>query len=297
MKKKDKTPLALRLVRWFFPKLEWAAPALAARYFRTIFFTPLNYRLPEKERPFLESAKKFSMMENGKHIQGYTWGEGQPVLLVHGWAGRATQFRSFIQALNNAGFKAVSFDGPAHGLSGGRRTNIIEFSNVIKQAFTYIGQPMPIIAHSFGGVASMYSAVSGLPLTTLITIASPSIGDEVIWTYLRAINGSWKTGAAFKTHVESTYGKTFDEWSSLHFVKHLQLPLALLIVQDADDKEVIMRHATELKKAYPPAQLLQTTGLGHTRILRDEEVIRTSLRFIRDRQYFEVENAPGRAAL
>jgi fermentation-respiration switch protein FrsA (DUF1100 family) len=141
--------------------------------------------------------------------------------------------------------------------------------------------PAGIIAHSFGGAACIYACTQGLPLKKLVTIASPSIGDEVVNTYLRAINGSAPTGNAFKKYVAETYGKTFDEFSSLYLVKHLPHPLPLLIVQDEDDTEVIPRHATELKAAYPSAILYQTSGLGHTRILRDEKVIARSIDFLR----------------
>jgi esterase/lipase len=278
-KKKDHTPLILRFIRWWFPKAEKYAPGFAAKYFRKIFFTPLKYKIPEKERPLMASAEKFSLRFDGRHIQGYKWGSGTPVFLLHGWAGRAAQFRQFIPALTRAGYQAIAIDGPSHGQSEGERTNILEFEQVIKEVYHQF-KPVATIAHSFGGVAVIYACSQGLPLDKLITIASPSIGDEVINTYLRAINGSRPTGEAFKKYLVETFGKTFDEFSSLHLVRNLPHPLKLMIVQDDDDKEVIALHATELKKAYPQAELVQTRGLGHTRILRDEYVITRSIEFI-----------------
>lgn len=279
-KKTDHTPMVLRFIRWWFPKAEKFAPGFAARYFRKIFFTPLRYKTPERELAFIASAEKFDIFLNHKRMQGYKWGSGTPVLLIHGWAGRATQFRKFISTLTASGFQCIGFDGPAHGLSEGRQTNIIEFSEVIKKVHEQFN-PVAAVAHSFGGVAAIYACTQGLPLRKLITIASPSIGSEVINTYLRAINGSAPTGEAFRKYLVSTYGRTFDEFSSLHLVNHLPQPLDLLIVQDEDDKEVILRHATELKAAYPAAKLLLTSGLGHTRILRDETVIAKAMDFIR----------------
>jgi pimeloyl-ACP methyl ester carboxylesterase len=278
-KRKDHTPLILRFIRWWFPKAEKYAPGFAAKYFRKIFFTPLRYKIPEKERPLMDSAEKFSLLLEGRHIQGYKWGSGTPVFLLHGWAGRAAQFRQFIPALTKAGYQAIAIDGPSHGQSEGEQTNILEFEQVITQVYNQF-QPVAAIAHSFGGVAVIFACSRGLPLGKLITIASPSIGDEVVNTYLRAINGSRPTGEAFKKYLFNTYGKTFDEFSSLYLVTQLPHPLKLMIVQDDDDKEVIPLHATELKKVYPQALLLQTQGLGHTRILRDEQVISRSIDFI-----------------
>ena len=279
-KKKDHTPLILRFIRWWFPKAEKIAPGFAAKYFRKIFFTPLRYNIPEKEKPLAESAQKFSLSLDGKHIQGYIWGEGTPVFLLHGWAGRATQFRKFIPALRTAGFQVIAIDGPAHGQSQGVSTNILEFEAVIRQLYDRF-HPVASIAHSFGGVALMFACSRGVPIDKLITIASPSIGDEVINTYLRAINGSRPTGEAFKNYLVKTYGKTFDEFSSLYLVTQIKHPLKLMIVQDKDDRDVIPRHATALKAAYPAAKLMETNGLGHTRILRDETVINAVIEFIR----------------
>jgi len=279
-KKKDHTPPVLRFIRWWFPKAEKIAPGFAAKFFRKIFFTPLRYKIPEKEKPLAESAEKFSLSLDGKHIQGYKWGTGKPVFLLHGWAGRATQFRKFIPALNAAGYQVIAIDGPAHGGSQGEKTNIIEFEAIIRQVYERFN-PVAAIAHSFGGVALIFACSKGVPIDKLVTIASPSIGDEVVNTYLRAINGSRATGEAFKSYLVKTYGKTFDEFSSLYLVTQIKQSLKLMIVQDEDDKEVILRHATALKAAYPAAKLFQTSGLGHTRILRDEKVINAVIDFIR----------------
>ena len=55
-KKKNKVPFLLTFVRWMFPKLELLAPPLAYRYFIKIFFTPLRYKLPEKEKELAQRA-------------------------------------------------------------------------------------------------------------------------------------------------------------------------------------------------------------------------------------------------
>lgn len=269
-------------MRWFFPKLEIIAPFLARRYFVKIFFTPLKYRIPEKERAIERVAEKFSINVSGKRIQCYSWGKGPVILLVHGWAGRATQFRRFIEILTTYNYRVVGFDGPAHGNSEGKQTNIIEFEEVLKTIFKDIGEPEAIIAHSFGGGAVLHAAMNGLPVKKLINIASPTIGDEIINTYLKAINGSPVTGAYFKQWILQHYHKPFDEFTSLHFIKHLTHQIGLLLVHDEDDKEVILEHALQLKKNYPEAELLVTKGLGHTRILKDDDVIEKCVTFIRN---------------
>ena len=278
--KKDKTPVLLKVVRWWFPKLERFAPSIANRFFVKVFFTPLRYAVPEKEKETLASAKKFTIQILDKNIQCYSWGTGPLVLLVHGWAGRPTQFRKFITRLVDAGYEVVGFDGPAHGASDGRRTNIKEFEAVIKKLYELKGKPKAIITHSFGGSAVLYSAMNGLPVSKLINIASPVIADDIIRTYLKAINGSWKTAEFFKSYILDTQGKPFEEFTAEHFIRNLRQPIQLLLVHDEDDKDVGIHQAEALIKLYSKAKLFRTKGLGHTRILKDDNVIDICVTFI-----------------
>lgn len=280
---KNNIPLALRFVRWSFPKLESISLSWAVTYFEKIFFTPIRYKATAKEHACELLASKKTIRSNGKEIQTYEWGDPTLpyVLVIHGWAGRATQFRKFVPVFNEAGFRIFGFDGPAHGQSEGKRTEISEFSMVLEKIIEMKGTPEAIIAHSFGGGVALYSIMNGLPVTKLINIASPTIADEIIKSYLKAIGGSWKTGERFKQLILKKHGKPFEEFTAMNFVKHIT-NLRLMLVHDADDRDVVIGQALELTKAYPQAFLLTTQGLGHNRILKDDSVIAECLNFVRN---------------
>ncbi|HZY80780.1 MAG TPA: alpha/beta hydrolase [Cyclobacteriaceae bacterium] len=282
--KKDKTPLAIRFVRWAYPKVEKIFPALAHRYFIHVFYTPFHYTPPESEKTFMKTAKEFSITVGGKYIQCYRWGESGPkVLLVHGWAGRAGQFRKIIPALLAAGFQVVAFDGPAHGKSEGKQTDFLEFCQVFKTIEEKERPFTGVIAHSFGGVAMLNAAAMGLPLHRLIMISTPTIGSQVVGNYRHAINASPASGEYFAQYHIRKYGRPFDEYAALHLVSHLPAPLDLLAIQDEDDRDVHVMNATELKKAYPAARIHVTKGLGHTRILKDDSVIALCVKHLTNR--------------
>jgi pimeloyl-ACP methyl ester carboxylesterase len=282
MSKKIKVPIMLRVVRWWFPRLEKYSPSLATRLFVQLFFTPLHYGFPDKEQEWIRKAEKSSLEVSGKRVQFYSWGEaGQPfVLFVHGWAGRGTQFRKFFPVFLEAGYRIVTFDGPAHGKSSGKRTNIIEFEEVLRKLLDKTGEPACVIAHSFGGVVSLMGIVNGLPIKKLINIGSPVIGDKIIQTFLTAVNGTWASGERFKTYMIQKYNRSFDEFSGEYFLPRIHTPLNLMLVHDENDKDVSIDHAEKVTELYPKAILHRTAGLGHTRILKDEEVIRRCLNFI-----------------
>lgn len=278
---KDKTPLLLKIVRWVYPKLEILCFPLAYRLFTLVFFVPLNYRATEKEKKAASFAEKFVIKVAGKKIQCYRWGSSvKTVLVVHGWAGRAMQFRRFVKPLLAAGYQVVGFDGPAHGLSEGWKTNIVEFEQVLKELWNTTGVPDAIIAHSFGGAAVLFAAKNGLPVKKLINIASPVLADEIINTYLRAIGGSEKIKVRFREYVIRKYGTPFEKYTVEGFIGELQQDIALLLVHDEDDRDVSLNHPLELKRLYPAATIYKTKGLGHTRILKDNRVIQKIVTFI-----------------
>ncbi|HZX73574.1 MAG TPA: alpha/beta hydrolase [Cyclobacteriaceae bacterium] len=279
--KKDKTPLPLKVVRWLYPNVEKTFPSLAHRYFIHLFFTPFRYVVPEKDKVLEQQAEQSMLEVAGKKIQVYSWGSGPIILVVHGWAGRASQFRKFIPVFNHSGYRVVGFDGPAHGRSAGKQTNLIEFDLVISQIVKTMGQPVAIIAHSFGGVASLYSIMNGLGTKKVINISSPTIGDEIVNTYLKAIQGSQATAEAFKSYMLKTFHKSFDEFSALHIIKHVPADLKLLLIHDDQDKEVTIDHPLALLKIYPSALFHKTSGLGHTRILKDDDIINLCLDFVK----------------
>lgn len=281
-KKKNAEPLPLRIVRALFPILERVAPFLADRIFRMVFYVPLRYGTPEREQEVARQGAEFSIQVGNKTIRGTTWGDtSKPwVLLVHGWAGRATQFRKFIPVLLERGYRVIGPDGPAHGRSDGRVTSIPEFNQMFVALFEKFGEPAAVITHSFGGAAMLYAAMNGLPVKRLVNIASPSIGDEILKTFLRAINGSWTSAERFKAYVMKRAGKPFDHFTALYAVQHLPKPLDLLVINDEDDTDVVFRSAEEVVKAYPSAVLHRTRGLGHNRILKDEAVITRAVDFV-----------------
>ncbi len=284
-KKKNQTPFLLRLVQWGFPKLEKVFPALAHRLFITLFFTPLRYTTPPKEIELRETAEKIRLkLPDGVEIQGYSWGTGPVILFVHGWAGRGTQFRNFFPEAVQEGFRVLALDGPAHGLSTGRNTDLDGFKTMLFEVEKLVGKIEGVVTHSFGGVATLYSIMNGLKVNTLINIASPAIGNEIIDTYLKAMNGSKETGEHFKRYVVERTGKPFYEFSSEYFIQHIPDDTHVLLVHDRSDVEVPITHPQRLVELRPSTKLLITEGLGHYRILKDQNVIRKGVTFLKEQR-------------
>ncbi|MDZ7649373.1 MAG: alpha/beta hydrolase [Cytophagales bacterium] len=111
---------------------------MAVTYFEKIFFTPIRYKATLKEHACELLANKEKIHCDGKKIQTYEWGnpDNPYVLVIHGWAGRATQFRKFVPVFNEAGFRILGFDGPAHGQSTGKEADIQSLALFFRQSLS-----------------------------------------------------------------------------------------------------------------------------------------------------------------
>ena len=277
--KKPKTPLIMLTIQKLFPVVERILPPLAYQWAFKLFFKPMRFPWPSRELSAKQSAVKFRLNAGNLEIQCYSWGQGAVVLFVHGWAGRGTQFFKFVQPFVDKGFKVVAFDGPAHGASSGKRTDIIEFERVLKSLEEYYGGICAVITHSFGGAATIFAMSRGLNVPNLVNISSPTNSDKIITAFLKKINGSIKVAAGFDKLVLKKYGKPFSSFSSEVLSEYLP-PFNLLLIHDKNDREVSIDQAEKLKELVPGAEMMATSLLGHTRILRDDQVIDKSLSFV-----------------
>ena len=276
-KKKIKIPFMLRAIRTSFPIIESISPKLAGIWARKLFFHPFRFPIPARERKFIDNADTFVIEVNDNKVTCYSHGEGTPVLFVHGWSGRATQFYKFAELFTKYGYRIISFDAPGHGKSTGSTTSVVEFADIIGYlADNY--NVKTLIGHSLGGVASLLAISQGTAADNLLMISSPSIADEIISEFLERINGSPKSGNEIRNYIQRLTDKPFEHFMSLHLIKSVS-GINLRLIHDDLDNQVPISHAHKLLEEYPGAKLLKTTGLGHNRILADDEVVKESLRF------------------
>lgn len=77
-----------------------------------------------------------------------------------------------------------------------------------------------------------------------------------------------------------------EEWPGVSFdaiepaVAAPDLPSRLLVVHDEHDTESPIADSEVLAPAWPKAELVRVENLGHTRVLRDDAVVRRAVRFL-----------------
>tara|TARA_R110001583_G_scaffold93777_1_gene237014 strand:+ start:39208 stop:40089 length:882 start_codon:yes stop_codon:yes gene_type:complete len=261
--------------------LQFLAPPLATKFAIKLFKTPIRFKTPKREKIMEKSAKKELLFipELNKEVLIYTYGYSKrKVLLVHGWSGRGTQLFNIADKLLENGFMTISFDGPAHGKSTGKTTMMTEFIAVIKYLEAKQGPFEYAIGHSLGGMTVLNNIKQGLNIKKAVIIGAGDMITDIINDFVKKIELKPKVVSKIKQHFHTKFGEDIDNYSASVAAKKVKIPV--LIIHDTTDKEVPVSCAYNIRKNLDVCEILITNGLGHTRILKDTNVVNRIEQFI-----------------
>lgn len=143
------------------------------KYYKKMF---VMHRMPrQQEQDQFDQCRVDDLQVGDKNVAMYMFGHGQPVLLVHGVMGRATQLKALSDCIVSKGYSVVTFDLPAHGESTGDTTNTREIMQLLGIVSRKYGPFKSVVAHSFGCIAACCAIEQSLVETSsFVAIASPS---------------------------------------------------------------------------------------------------------------------------
>jgi len=265
----------LTALRFFFRALSAISPELAGRAALRAFRTPRRHLRPGWEKAIAERGETIRV---GANLAAHAWGSGPPVLLVHGWEGRGTQLGRFVAPLVEAGFRVIAPDLPAHGDSSGTRTDLIECTEALRRIARELGPLAGVVAHSFGGPVTTLAVERGLETSSVVIVSGPSSVRDVVARFAAMTGLSEAAMRAFREGMTRQTGVQMKDVEIIERVGSLRVPA--LIIHDRDDREVPFHDGERLAARWPGATLVETRGLGHRRILKDEEVIRRTVTFL-----------------
>ena len=275
------TPLPFLIIQKAFPFLEKVAPKIAGRLGYYLFFRPMNTPLKEEEKALLKSAGQFKLNIDTRAMIGYSWGNessNKTAVFMHGWAGKAAQPYALINALAAEGYKVFAFDGPGHGASEGTRTHVFEFVEVMQQLQEKIGDIDVLIGHSFGSIASCNALKDGLRVKKYVSLSAPTIASDILKEFSKIVNCTRTTTKIMEDLVFEEISQEFHTVSIEYIAP--QIPkVPMLIMHDKDDKRVGLFNSERMHDLLPHSEFVSTAGLGHNRIMNDEQVIERVLEF------------------
>ena len=254
------------------------AAALAFR----LFITPISVK-SKKQSTLPPGAEPLSFNFENNSIKGYRWNPtgNKKVLLLHGFSSTLTKFMHYVQPLVDNGFEVLAFDAPAHGMSTGKTVNVLQYRDMIEQVVKLYGPVDAFIAHSFGGLAlSLYTEKLANNAALKIVLIAPATETTTAISYFSEKLGiSKKLQAAMHIHIFERSGMKVADFSVRRAMKQIQS--TTLWIHDIDDDVTPWKDAEAVQKdGHPNVRFVNTTGLGHRRIYRDETVAKTVVDFI-----------------
>ncbi len=261
--------------------LQFIAPPLATLFAIQLFRTPIRFKTPARENMMAESAQKKLVLipELNKKVMVYSYGYSKrKVLLIHGWSGRGTQLFKIADKLLENGFMTISFDAPAHGKSTGKTTMMNEFVKTALFLEKEFGPFEIALGHSLGGMAVLNGVKQGLNINKAIVIGSGDVITDIVKEFVAKLELKPKMVDKIKQHFYNKFGEDIDNYSAYIASKSVKIPT--LVLHDTDDKDVPVSCSHHIRQNLEQGEIIITSGLGHSRILKDTKVINRIVEFI-----------------
>ncbi|UCE90022.1 MAG: alpha/beta fold hydrolase [Pseudomonadota bacterium] len=272
-------PRVVRALRAGFRTLGPIVPRLMGLLAWRLWFSTHRFPAPARERRLLERATHTRIQVDGHDVAVYSWGDGPPVLLVHGWNGRGSQLGSFVEPLRRAGHRVVALDFPAHGQTAGKQTNLFEMVAVLEAIGDGHGPFAGVIAHSLGVTALAMALADGFPAERVVCVSPTARLDELMDKFATMLHIPEPVLVPVRRRVERRFGpQIWHEASAEHVAAGLTTPA--LIIHDRDDEDVPWQESERIARAWPGAGFIRTEELGHRRILRSRQVIEMATEFL-----------------
>jgi len=212
------------------------------------------------------------------HVSIRSWGEGKPVLLVHGWAVNQTDMFAYIPPLLKRGFKAIAMDLPSHGESSGEYAGLDHLADGIQAAGAHIGRLEGVVAHSAGCAATQLAILNGMELAKAVMLASPTNYEINAYRHAKMLGYDAEQTQQFIQALADLGVRVAIK--SIDFVPAFEVPA--LIIHSEDDAVIPISRGEELASLWKHSKLLKVNGLKHRGVLKNEFVISSAVSFIEE---------------
>jgi len=201
------------------------------------------------------------------------------VIFQHGWEADSADLSTMGQAVLDAGYSVALIDGPAHGQSEGRKSNMLYFARGLGLAGQQLGQPHAMIAHSMGLPATVLAMRRhGFMPGRVIGLGAPDALPRNVAFQGKRLGMSQRAISLTIDAVSDAFGEPATNLDITRDAPHLSTPA--LILHGDNDYIAPPEGAERIAQAWPGAQLTTFEGIGHRGILRDERVVERVLGFL-----------------
>jgi pimeloyl-ACP methyl ester carboxylesterase len=249
-----------------------------------IFSTPYR-KVKKKVPPIFEKAVHIGFTMNRKKVHGYQWNHPSThkFLILHGFESSAFNFDRYIKPMVKKGYEVVSMDAPAHGKSEGKTINLVQYIQMIEETFNRFGPFEAIMGHSFGGLAASLYLEKHPPKFRphFVLIAPATETTTAMRTFFQVLQLNQAVQLEFQRQVEQRVGFKPAHFSISRVAPKLKAEM--LWAHDEGDDMTPWQDAEKVQQMQlPHIRFFVTSGLGHRRIYRDNQVSKMVIDFFPD---------------
>jgi len=266
--------------------LQRVSPSLAGWLVERLWFTPPRPSQSAESRALWAAGQPLPLVVDGRKLAARVFGDGPPVVLMHGWGGYGAQLGALIQPIVAAGHRVVVFDAFGHGDSPGSRAGFrlatfFDFADGLRAVVDAVGPLHAIVAHSGGAMATMLALRAGVTVERLVLLAPMARPALYAVQFNRLLGLDSDVAARWQERARARLGVSFEDIDATS-VGSLALP-PTLVIHDRRDREVPFADGEAIARAWPTVTLHPTEDLGHRRILTDAAVIADAVAFLSHR--------------
>lgn len=288
---------ANRLINGVPPGALNAVPVLAGYLAFRKFCTPRVSRHRSPDHEALVERARFHLRGADRRMVTTRFGElvthilepnsGQArasILVVHGWTSEASFMMAIGDYLRRRGYRVILPDLPAHGLSAGTRTSLIDCAHAVREVAQATGPIAFAVAHSMGGLATLLAGGGGAPMPSgypfrgYALLSMPNRFQDVTRRFGKEHGLSDLAQQDFERRLERIAKRGIETFTGVQLLRDAQRPA--LLVHARDDTEVDFADAEAIAAACPAAEFIALDGLGHRKILYAPPVARAIGAFV-----------------
>jgi pimeloyl-ACP methyl ester carboxylesterase len=271
-----------RTIRWISSSINAAAyvsPQFAGRMAFDVFCRPIGGGINEKNKSFLATAQRHTLKAHGYDVRVYEWpGNGPTVLLAHGWASNSGRWRYWLPALQEAGFRVLALDAPAHGESGSKRFHMLHYAGFIKSVLDHFTVDMAV-GHSVGAASLILQQCYTNPpaaIKKLVLMAPPSELKSMTRDYFKIMQYNSRTKKGYEKFFKQKFGFAVNDFS-IAGLAHA-FPYPALVIHDPDDTVTVFDEGRLIAQALPMGRFMATKNKDHH--LYGPDVIEAAVAFL-----------------
>ena len=229
-----------------------------------LFCTPRKGKVTEKHQVFFDSAIEEKFTTNKHQIQTYHWrGEGETVVLLHGWESNSFRWKSLIETLQKENYNIIAIDAPAQGNSSGKYLNVPLYTACAKDIIN-VHKPSIVIGHSLGGMTAIYHQLeyNNPCVEKIIALGPPSELSFFMKSFQATLGFSDKFMNRMDEYLKERFGFHAKEFSVSKFAKSMTADGLLIL--EKNDNLAPYKYSKRIADNWKNCELFTVENIGHS---------------------------------